>query len=125
MLSAQIGAVQNPKAFSFVLVVYIGKKRNVTSTFDSFCNLTLVSSADTCHSAGKNFSALRCKSAKTTCILVIDIVYLISTEGANLLTLTSLKVLIHLKVLLYSKIRMEVLRRHQQALQNQSLKKRS
>jgi hypothetical protein len=73
-----------------VLVADIRKKSNLTCALDSGVDITLMLCASAGNSSGKDLTALADELAKLCGVLVIDIVYLVSTEDADLLSLTHL-----------------------------------
>ena len=58
----------------------------MTCTLDSLCQLALMSCACACHSAGQDLASVRNILAELSCILVIDVLYLICAELADLST---------------------------------------
>lgn len=55
----------------------------MTRTLDRSCEVTLMSCAGTCYTAGKNLSSFGQVTANAVNILVVDMLYLINTESAN------------------------------------------
>jgi len=77
------GALLNTTRFLF-LVCNVRKKSDLSCTLDSCVELSLVLRASTGNSSGKDLSALTDELTKLCRILVVDEVYLICTENANL-----------------------------------------
>ena len=64
----------------------------MTRTLDRSCEVTLMSCACACYTAGKDLSSLRQVTADAVYILVVDMLYLINAEGANFLAAFSASV---------------------------------
>ncbi len=73
--------------FKFALVTYVRKKSDLTSALNCDRYLTLMLSACTCDSSGKNLGTLTYILSETSCVLVIDVIDLFSTELTNLFSL--------------------------------------
>ena len=73
------------KAFLLKLVADVGHKSHKSCSLDSDSQLTLMLCTGAGNAAGKNLCALGGKLAKTCSILVIDVLYLILAELADLL----------------------------------------
>ena len=70
----------------FTLVGNVGKKCHLASSLDSSSKLSLVKSASAGNTSGEDLSALGDELSELCDILIIDLVYLILTEDANLLS---------------------------------------
>ena len=57
----------------------------MTRALDRCCEVTLMSCAGAGDTTGKNFSSFGHKAAQTGDILIINVLYLINAEAANLL----------------------------------------
>ena len=68
------------------LVRNVGKKSHLTSSLDSYGELSLVKSAVAGNSSGKDLSSLGHELSELSYILVINSVNLILAEDANLLS---------------------------------------
>ena len=68
------------------LVADVGHESDVTSSLDSNCKLSLMLSASTGDTAGKDLSSLRNVLSESCSILVIDLIDLVCTESTNLLS---------------------------------------
>ena len=77
------------EAVSRKSVCCIRKKSNLTSTLDSGCELSLVSCAGACYTAGQNLAALAHITAETRDILIIDVLDFVNAERANFLAALS------------------------------------
>ena len=71
---------------SLKLVGYVGEKCHLASSLDSSSKLSLVKSASAGNTSGEDLSALGDELSELCDILVIDLVYLILAEDANLLS---------------------------------------
>ena len=69
-----------------LLVGYVGKKCHLASSLDSSSELSLVKSASAGNTSGENLSALGNEFSELNNILVIDLVYFVLAEDANLLS---------------------------------------
>ena len=79
----------------------------MTRTLDGSCEVTLMSRAGTGYTSGQNLASLGHITAKTRDILVIDVLYLVNAESANLLAALSATVVrsvSHFEVLLSMRI---------------------
>ena len=70
----------------YVLVGYVGEKCHLASSLDSCSKLSLVKSTVAGNTSRKDLSALGDELSELCDILVIDLVYLILAEDANLLS---------------------------------------
>ena len=68
------------------LVRYVGEKCHLASSLDSYGELSLVKSAVTANTSGKDLCSLGNELSELCYILVINFVYLILAEDANLLS---------------------------------------
>ena len=68
------------------LVGHVGKKSHLSCSLDCYGKLSLVKSAGTGYASGENLCSLGNKLSELCNILVVDSVYLILTEDANLLS---------------------------------------
>ena len=73
-----------------LLVRNVGKKCHLTSSLDSYCELSLVESTVAGYTSGENLCSLRGELSKLSDILVIDLGNLILAEDANLLSSVTL-----------------------------------
>ena len=75
-------------SFSLVvlLVGHVGKKSHLTSSLDCYGKLSLVKSAGAGYASGEDLSSLRDKLSELSYVLVVDSVYFILAEDANLLS---------------------------------------
>ena len=71
---------------SLKLVGHVGKKSHLTSSLDCYGKLSLVKSAGSGYASGENLSSLRDKLSELSYVLVVDSVYFILAEDANLLS---------------------------------------
>lgn len=67
----------------FFLLALKGKKGNDSCFFDSFGKFSLVLSADTGHTAGKNFPFFRNELFELSGILIVDMFGFFHAEGAD------------------------------------------
>ena len=72
--------------YQTLLVGNVGKKCHLASSLDSCGKLSLVKSAGAGNTSGEYFCALGNELSELCYVFVIDIVYLILTEDANLLS---------------------------------------
>ena len=70
----------------FILVRNVGEKCHLASSLNSYCELSLVKSACAGNTSGEDLSSLGNELSELSDILVINSVYLILTEDANLLS---------------------------------------
>ena len=73
-------------ALRFKLVGHVGKKSHLSSSLDSGGELSLVKSAGTGYASGEDLCSLGNELSELCNILVIDSLYLILAEDANLLS---------------------------------------
>ena len=69
-----------------LLVGYVGKKCHLASSLDSCSKLSLVKSTVAGNTSGEDLCSLGNELSELSNILVIDLVYLILAEDANLLS---------------------------------------
>ena len=69
-----------------LLVGYVGKKCHLASSLDSCGKLSLMKSASAGNTSGEDLSALGNEFSELCDILVIDLVYFVLAEDANLLS---------------------------------------
>ena len=69
-----------------LLVGNVGEKCHLASSLDSYGELSLVKSAVAANTSGEDLCSLGNKLSELCNILVIDLVYLVLTEDANLLS---------------------------------------
>ena len=69
-----------------LLVGYVGEKCHLASSLDSSSKLSLVKSTSAGNTSGEDLSALGDKLSELRDILVIDLVYFVLAEDANLLS---------------------------------------
>ena len=69
------------------LVGHVGKKSHLTSSLDSYGELSLVKSAGAGNTSGEDLSSLGDELSELSYILVIDLAYFILAEDTNLLSL--------------------------------------
>ena len=70
----------------YQLVGYVGKKCHLASSLDSCGKLSLMKSASAGNTSGEDLSALGNEFSELCDILVIDLVYFVLAEDANLLS---------------------------------------
>ena len=70
----------------YVLVGYVGQKCHLTCSLNCNGKLSLVKSAGAGNTSGENLSSLGNKLSELSYVLVINAVYLVLTEDANLLS---------------------------------------
>lgn len=73
-------------SFFFTSVADVGKKSNLTSTLDSLCELSLVHSASTADSSGKDLCSFADVLSELSGIFVVNISCLFLTEHADFLS---------------------------------------
>ena len=70
----------------------------MTSAFDSGCQLSLMLSASTGDSAGKDLRSFGNAFLKSCNILVINVLYLVCTESANFLSFAGFEGFLHILI---------------------------
>ena len=71
---------------SFELVGYVGEKCHLSCSLDSYVELSLMKSASAGYTSGKDLCSLGNELLEFSNVLVINSVYLVLTEDANLLS---------------------------------------
>jgi hypothetical protein len=78
------GLAQGKTSVSCQLVRNVRNESHLTSTLDCYRKFSLVTGANTCHTAGQNFAAFRKILLELSNVLVIDVFGLFYAEVANL-----------------------------------------
>jgi len=91
------------------LVAYIRQQSDMSCSLDGNCQLTLVECTSACHSSGQDLGSFRHALLELVDVLVVNLLYTVNAEHANLLARTlgrtGISFTFHTKNLLYYRLK--------------------